>query len=143
MAMTRNDEVLEALHALMSRFKAHMHQAPREQGGIGPMEARALGYFARHPGSSASDLVAHSGRDKAQIARLVQLLLERGLIVREPDPADGRRHRLALTDAGRAADRAAHKRRLRFAAALTADLSAQEQEQLLTLLRRMLDRAPP
>lgn len=141
--MTHNDEVLEALHALMSRFKAHMHHAPRDRGGgIGPMEARALGYFARHPGSSASDLVAHSGRDKAQITRLVQLLLERGLLVREPDPADGRRHRLVLTDAGRAAQRATHKQRLRFAAALTADLSQQEQEQLLGLLRRMLDRAP-
>ena len=140
--MTDNDELLDALHALMHRYKRHMHQALREQdGGIGAMEARALAYFARHPGSSASELVAHSGRDKAQIARLVQQMLDRGLLAREADPADGRRQQLALTDGGRAAQRVMAGQRQRFASQMTAGLDAAEQAQLLALLRRAVDSA--
>lgn len=140
--MQDNDAVLDALHALMHRYKRHMHQALREQdGGIGAMEARALGFFAHHPGSSASELVAHSGRDKAQIARLLQQLLDRGLLAREADPADGRRQQLALTDSGRAVQRAAAQQRQRFANQMTADLDAGEQAQLLGLLRRLIKRA--
>ena len=137
--MQDNDELLEVLHALMHRFKRHMHQALREQdGGIGAMEARALGFFARHPGSSASALVAHSGRDKAQIARLLQQLLDRGLLAREADPADGRRQQLALTDSGRAAQQVTALQRQRFASQMTSGLDAAEQAQLLALLRRLI-----
>lgn len=137
--MTDNDQVLDALHALMHRYKRHMHQALREQdGGIGPMEARALAFFSRHPGSSASELVAHSGRDKAQIARLLQQLQDRGLLARQADPADGRRQQLALTDAGRAAQRLMARQRQRFASQMTAGLDAAEQAQLLALLQRLV-----
>jgi len=140
--MTDNEQVLEALHALMHRYKRHMHQALREQdGGIGPMEARALAFFARQPGSSASDLVAHSGRDKAQIARLLQQLLDRGLLAREADPADGRRQQLALTDSGRAAQRVMARQRQRFASQISTGLDAAEQAQLLALLKRLIAQA--
>lgn len=140
--MTDNDDVLDAVHALMHCYKRHMHQALREQhGGIGPMEARALAFVSRHPGSSASELVAHSGRDKAQIARLLQQLLDRGLLARQADPADGRRQLLALTDSGRAAQRVMARQRQRFASQISADLDSAEQAQLVALLRRLIQRA--
>lgn len=140
--MTEHDEVLDALQALMHAHRRHMHQALRAQdGGIGPMEARALGFVARHPGASASDLVAHSGRDKAQIARLLQQLQDRGLLARQADPDDGRRQRLVLTDSGRAAQRVMGRARGRFASTVTAVLSDAERAQLLALLRRLVDQA--
>ncbi len=139
---TEPHDVLDAVQTLMHQYKSHMHQALRAQdGGIGPMEARALGFVARHPGSSASDLVAHSGRDKAQIARLLQQLLDRGLLAREADPEDGRRQRLALTDSGRAAQRVMGRQRQRFAAVLTTGLAADEQALLLALLARVVANA--
>ena len=140
--MNENDDVLEAVQALMHAHKRHMHQSLRAQeGGIGPMEARALGFVARHPGTSASELVAHSGRDKAQIARLLQQLEDRKLLAREADPADGRRQRLVLTDTGRAAQRVMGRARQRFAGSVTSVLSDDERAQLLALLRRLLDQA--
>ena len=140
--MTEHDEVLDAVQALMHAHKRHMHQALRAQeGGIGPMEARALGFVARHPGASASELVAHSGRDKAQIARLLQQLEDRGLLAREADPADGRRQRLVLTDSGRAAQRVMGRARQRFASTVTSVLSDDERSLLLALLRRLVDQA--
>ena len=140
--MRDHDEVLEAVQALMHAHKRHMHQSLRaQQGGIGPMEARALGFVARHPGASATDLVAHSGRDKAQFARLLQQLVGRQLLAREADPADGRRQRLVLTDTGRAAQRVTGRARQRFASSVTAVLSADERSQLLALLQRLVQQA--
>jgi DNA-binding MarR family transcriptional regulator len=132
-------DLLDTLHALMHQFKRHMHDALRAtDGGVGPMESRVLGYVARHPGHSATDLVAHSGRDKAQITRLVQQLVDRGWLLREPDPADGRRHRLALSASGRSVQRLMQQQRQRFASRMTADLSAAEQQLLQALLLRVL-----
>jgi glyoxylase-like metal-dependent hydrolase (beta-lactamase superfamily II) len=43
-------DVLERLHALMHLYKRRMHAAARDgAGGLAPMEARALRFFARHP----------------------------------------------------------------------------------------------
>jgi hypothetical protein len=36
------------------------------------MEGKVLGFFARHPGATQRDLAQHSGRDKAQLARLIK-----------------------------------------------------------------------
>ena len=133
-----DDDVLEHLHVLMHQFKSQMQQAlRRDDGGLAPMEARALGFFARSPGSSASDLVGHSQRDKAQVTRLVKALLDRGLLVAVADPADARRSCLRLTDAGRVMQRAMQQQRKRWAATLVKDFSADDRERLVGLLARM------
>ena len=49
----------------------------------------------------ASDLGAYFGIDKGAISRQVALLERVGLVVREPDPHDGRAQRLVVTDEGR------------------------------------------
>jgi DNA-binding MarR family transcriptional regulator len=48
-----------------------------------------------------SDLAGHFGLGKATVSRQLKVLTELGLIEREPDPADGRAHVLALTVKGR------------------------------------------
>jgi DNA-binding MarR family transcriptional regulator len=139
MALPADDDVLEQLHALMHQFKSHMHHAVRgaDDDAIAPMEARALNFFARTPGSTASDLVAHSRRDKAQITRLIKQLEERGLIAGAPDPDDRRRQCLHLTEHGHAMQRKMQQHRKRWAATLVKDFNAADREQLLTLLARM------
>ena len=68
---SKDDEVLEALHAVMHAFRSRQHRQLRDSvQEVGPMEIRALRFFARHPGATQRELVAHSGRDKGQIARL-------------------------------------------------------------------------
>src|SRR5690349_16784244 len=75
--------------------------------------------------------------DKATLVPLVGRLVERGLLVREPDEQDRRRRRLALTSAGRAAlDQAAPLVAQVDTDALTA-LDPQQRRALRDLLSRL------
>lgn len=133
-------DVLDRLHALMHGLRRHLQEAMRHDGeGLGPMEARCLGYFARHDGGTQSDLVQHSGRDKAQIARIVKALHERGLLQSRPDPADGRSQRLSVTAQGRALQRRMQSHMARFEKSLTAGLDEVDRAKLLALLDRLQD----
>ena len=140
--MTRhaNTEVLDRLHTLMHSLRRHLQEAMRHDGeGLGPMEARCLGYFMRHDGATQSDLVQHSGRDKAQIARIVKVLHERGLLQSCQDPDDGRSQRVSVTVDGQALQRKMQLHRVRFEKAMTAGLAEGERTTLLALLDRLQD----
>ncbi len=65
--------------------------------------------FARISGAPAttSDLAAHLGVTKQAAAQLVEHLVDRGYLHREPDPNDGRARLLVLTERGRACTAAA------------------------------------
>lgn len=131
-------EILDHLHSLMHGLRRHLHEVAREDGqGLAPMEARCLAYFVRQPGHTQSDLVQHAGRDKAQIARIVKALHERGLLRSEPDPQDGRRQCISATAAGRAAQQAMRQHIARFEKRLVTGLSKAERAALLALLARM------
>jgi DNA-binding MarR family transcriptional regulator len=68
------------------------------------------------------------------LSRMVDRLVERGLIARCPDPADGRGVRLTLTDAGRDIQHQIGRRHARSVArALTAELRPEELRQLATI----------
>ena len=134
-----NPEILERLHLLVSAFHRRMHEAVREDGeGLAPMEARTLRFLAHHDGSTQRDMTQHTGRDKAQIARIVKALLERGLVQSTPDPEDGRSQRLRLTAAGRAMQRRMQQHRARFEQALARGFEESEQAALVAQLDRMV-----
>lgn len=139
MSAPDSPDVLERLHSLVARFHRRMHEAVRDDGdGIAIMEARALNHLARFEGSTQRDLVAHTGRDKAQIARIVKALTDRGLIECSTDPADRRVQRLHPTAAGRAMHRRMQQHRQRFAKDMTRGFNAEELEGLKTQLDRLL-----
>ncbi|WP_395703169.1 MarR family winged helix-turn-helix transcriptional regulator [Aquabacterium sp.] len=134
------EDVLELVHQVMHQFRALQYQRLREgPHAITHMESKVLGYFAQHPGATQSELAEHSGRDKAQLARLIKRLLEIGLLQREPDADDRRQLRLRLTPEGRAVQRTLQQQRQRLAKAAVAGLSTGEQAQLRTLLLRLQD----
>ena len=65
---------------------------------------------------------------------MVDRLVERGLVARRPDPADGRGVRLSLTDAGRDMQRQIGRRHARsIARVLTAELNPEELRHLATI----------
>jgi DNA-binding MarR family transcriptional regulator len=131
-------EVFETIHTLMHLFRGQQFRALRDgPTAITHMEAKALGFFARHPGATLSELVAHSGRDKAQIARLIAGLKDRGLLLAEADPDDRRVQRLHLSPESAAAQAAVRVQGDQLAQAALQGLSAAEREQLLALLRRV------
>lgn len=138
------DDVMELLHAVVHGLRSRHHQALQEaEPGLTPMDARVLHYFARHPGKTQTDLAAHSGRDKGQLARLVQGLRERGLVDGEPDPADRRSLRLTLTPSGREMHQRLHRRRQRVGQLALRGLAPDELDALAALLRRLQGNLQP
>ena len=136
--MRDDDDVYEQLHDLMHAIRAQLRDvASTDLDGLPAMAARALAFVARHPGSTPSDMVEHSGRDKAQIARLIKQLEDERYVARAPDPRDGRSYTLTLTERGRAVQKKmdAHKRRV--LAAMLDGVSEAERAQLIALLHRL------
>jgi DNA-binding MarR family transcriptional regulator len=80
------------------------------------------------------ELHRHLLLSQPALSRMVDRLAERGLIERQPDPADRRAVRLSLTRAGREKQREIGRRHARSVArAVTAELGPREVEQLGTL----------
>lgn len=134
------DTVLELVHVVMHQFRSQQYRALSDGlHGITHMESKVLGFFARRAGATQSELVQHSGRDKAQLARLIKGLRERGLLSGEADPADRRNVRLQATEAGLALQRALAQQGQLLEARAVAGLSAADRLQLKTLLARVKD----
>ncbi|TAL53878.1 MarR family transcriptional regulator [Pandoraea sp.] len=132
------DEVFESIHTIMHLYRSRQYRALRE----GPhelthMEDKVLGYFSRHPGATQSDLAAHSGRDKAQLTRLIRGLRDKGLLDAEVDENDRRSTRLHVSASGKAMHRAVHALGARLARRAMAGLSDAESRQLAALLARV------
>lgn len=131
-------EIIESMHAIMHLFRTRQHRSLRDaQHDLAHMEVKVLGFFARHPGGSPSDLVAHSGRDKAQVARLIRGLRDRGLLDAEADAADRRSTRLRLSAAGLELHTSLHSHDGELAEAALDGMSAQECATLRALLAKV------
>jgi DNA-binding MarR family transcriptional regulator len=131
-------EVLERVHAIM-----HLYRSAQQRGlRAGPhdlahMEIKVLGFFARRPGATQSDLAAHSGRDKAQLARLVRGLRDRGLLIAVADETDKRSTRLSLSEEGNAMYAALHRHDGTLAEAALDGIADADRATLLDLLERV------
>lgn len=86
---------------------------------------------------SVSEIGEEIGVDQPRASRLVQQAVAHGLTLREADPHDARRTRVALTEEGRVrADRTRAERRVPLERALTA-LEDDEQAELARLLTKL------
>lgn len=111
--------LLEAVPAMMQALRIEMRGACRPQLTV--PQFRTLAMVAHHPGSSLGDAAAHVGLGAPAMSVLVDGLVRRGLLRREPATGDRRRLVLALTPAGtRLLDRARAVAQRRFAARLAA-----------------------
>lgn len=133
-----DEDVLELVHTVMHQYRSQQYQVLRDgPHDITHMESKVLGFFARRPGATQSELAEHSGRDKAQLARLIKGLRERELLAGEADPADRRNLRLTLTPDGQSVLRTLQQQARRLAAQAVAGMTAAEQQQLAALLQRV------
>jgi DNA-binding MarR family transcriptional regulator len=73
---------------------------------VRPMHGYAFARLSRAP-ATASELAMHLGVTKQAAAQLVDYLVERGYLRRDPDPTDRRARLLVLTEHGRACTAAA------------------------------------
>lgn len=131
-------EVFESIHAVMHLFRAEQYRAFRD--GPHPlthMEGRLLGFFARRPDATLSELVAHSGRDKGQLARLIKTLKDRGLLEASAEQADKRSVRLRLSAEGRSIHQTLRRQSARLAKLAVKGLDDADCARLAGLLARV------
>ena len=129
-SVATDDSVLEIIHTVMHQYRAQQFRVLRDgPHDITHMESKVLGYFGRNAGATQSDLAQHTGRDKAQLARLIKGLRDQGLLDGKPDPSDRRNTRLSLTEAGQAVRRAFAQQGKRLNGAAVAGLNTAERAQ--------------
>jgi DNA-binding MarR family transcriptional regulator len=132
------DDVLELIHTIMHQYRSQQFQVLRDsQYDITHMEKKVLSFFERHPASTQSDLARHSGRDKAQLARLIKGLRDVGLLTSVADENDRRNVKLTLTADGHAVQSALQQQGKKLTTKAMRGLSGDEQSQLLSLLTRV------
>ena len=133
-------EVFEVIHAIMHLYRSRqVHASEAGNAPLTHMENKVLGYFGRHPGATQRDLALHSGRDKAQLARLIASLRDKGLLDAAAAPGDRRSTCLTLSDAGKTAYADLRQQGAALSRAALTGLDVREQAQLLALLARVQD----
>ena len=119
---------------LVSEGVARAYQA---MFGLSIPEWRLVAVIAEEGGITQAAIGARTRMDKVTVSRAAIALAARGLVERRPHADDRRSHVLALTAAGQGLHRAVAPKALELEAALFADFSADEREQLVTMLRRI------
>lgn len=138
--VNQSDQVFDAIHSIMHLYRARQLRGLRDNPHeLTHMEYKALGFFSRHPGATQGDLVAHSGRDKAQLARLLKGLRDKELLDAVADDNDRRITRLTLSTAGQQVFRSLHELGVQASGAAVAGMSAGQLAQLQTLLQQIRD----
>jgi hypothetical protein len=60
-SVNASHEVFDLIHTIMHLFRSQQYRGlPKNSHDITHMEGKLLGFFARYPGATPSDLVAHS-----------------------------------------------------------------------------------
>ncbi|MPQ57851.1 MarR family winged helix-turn-helix transcriptional regulator [Duganella sp. FT27W] len=136
------DAVFDAVHNVMHLYRSMQLRGLRDSTRdpaheLTHMEYKVLGFFARHPGASQSELVAHSGRDKAQVARLIKGLRDQQLLDAQVDETDRRSTRLRLSPLGRNVIDSLEGMGAHVSNLAVQGMSAEECTQLLSLLMRI------
>ncbi|POM26415.1 HTH-type transcriptional repressor NicR [Actinomadura rubteroloni] len=138
--MRSDPEVLATdLRACLGPLLRRLRQA-KVDDELTPSQTAVLVRLYREGPSTSSALAVAEGVRPQSMGAIVAALVARGLVVRAPDPADGRRVVLSLSDTGRDGVRGARRERSRrLTAALRDELTADERA-LLAAAVPLLDR---
>lgn len=135
-------DIFDALHELLRLFRSRMRKSMES---IDPEltfnETRVLMHVGQRPGVTQKDLVERSHTDKAQMARTLAQLQDKGWLERSAGMADKRVRCLHLSAQGRELYARLRGMREALAAELLQDCPAELQTQLLDLLHQARDSA--
>ncbi|SDQ23486.1 MarR family transcriptional regulator [Pseudovibrio sp. Tun.PSC04-5.I4] len=109
----------------------------RERYGLSVSEWRTMAILGRNHALSASEIVERSSMDKVNVSRAVQSLRKKEFLRRDIDGEDRRKSVLRLTAEGLRIFKDVVPLVRDVETALTANLSAQEQDVLLALMEKV------
>jgi DNA-binding MarR family transcriptional regulator len=121
-------EVLETIPGVMRAIRRNF-RAQRDPDLTLP-QFRGLAFVNRSAGCSLLEFAEQVGIEAPSASKLADVLVQRGLISRESDPADRRRVRLNILPEGKKTIAAAYAHTEEFLAEHLAQLSAEEQAAL-------------
>jgi DNA-binding MarR family transcriptional regulator len=135
---------LESLGLLVRRVRdgiiGQVEQALLADGiDLTHMQFRAVTWLGKCGGCSASELARALEHDPGAMTRVIDRLVEKGLVLREPQSGDRRVLNLRLTDSGEALWAQAYRHFERVNARAVRGLSASERRQLTDLLTRVAE----
>ncbi|WP_427771259.1 MarR family winged helix-turn-helix transcriptional regulator [Comamonas thiooxydans] len=135
-------DVFEVLHDLLHLFRARLLESLEAvQPGLTFNEFRILMHTGRHPGITQKELVEHSHTDKAQMARTLAQLQDKGWLERSASEADKRVRCLQLSARGQQLFDQLRHRREQIATELLSDFPEAKQGLLHGLLLQARDSA--
>jgi DNA-binding MarR family transcriptional regulator len=106
---------------------------------VDPAVFGVLDAIEEHGPVTVTELVAVLGVDQPRASRLAARAVDEGFLVRQADPADGRRTRLSLTALGNRQLGVIHEARQRVFAQAMADWQAEDRETFARLLTRFIE----
>lgn len=129
----------QAAEATSRGFQA----AYRDRYGFTRTQWRVLANLGKFGAMTARDICAISHIEKTKVSRAVAALEQAGMLARAPSPSDRRAELLSLTDRGRAVFADLGRLALAFDRQLRTMLGEGDARQLVALLRRLAEAAPP
>jgi DNA-binding MarR family transcriptional regulator len=137
------DDLAADVRAVVSRLKRNLRAQSSIHGDLSATQIAVLLRLERDGPASAAELARAEGIRAQSMGTALTPLEAAGLIAGAPDPADGRRTILSLTDTCLALIRKTRSARQDWLSrTIRARLSVQEQQQLasaLELLKRLVD----
>ena len=127
------------VRVVVSRLRRRL----REVAGFGdltPTQTAVLSRLEKNGPASMSDLAAAERMRPQSMAATLAAIQEHGLIERTPDPEDGRRQLVSLTEAGRDAIAGSRRARDEWLARAFADDFTEEQRQTVLEALVLLDK---
>ncbi|MEA2683494.1 MAG: hypothetical protein QOK05_1822 [Chloroflexota bacterium] len=132
-------EDVARLRLAVMRLARRLRQ--QSSGGTTPSQLAVLGALSRRGPTSPGDLAAEEGVQPPSMTRIIDRLVEKGLVTRGPAPGDGRSNLVSLTPEGRRMVSSIRNQRNAWLAVQLRDLPPAEVEDLrlgITALEKIL-----
>lgn len=128
------------LHQAHRAIVAHANTQTLDQLGVSSTQLALIYYVAKHPGCSLTEVANLFDLNKSAVSGVVQRLERSQIILRKPNPLDGRGSLLYITDKGEAVRAQSLPVLRRLTAELTRDFDEQEVATIFRFLNSIVDR---
>lgn len=129
----------EYIFSLSQFYRVNIRSAVNaSELGLNGMHVRCMFIIGKTKECTANDMVKQMGRDKAQIARLVKEMLEKGWIVKQASEIDKRSQILSLSNTGADLQLKISVLEQKLEKRIVAGLSTQEVKEFQRICAKML-----